>query len=92
MILTHSLVNDAADELEVWVEPWADLYVVRRGAKVAFAYAAEVGIELLESEVEKDRMTFWFSGSEAPEVTIDGAKAEPMDQYEWRRRQQNPDS
>lgn len=58
----HTLVNDAHDELEVWVEPWADLYVVPRGAKVAFSYAVEGGTDLLESEVADGRLTFWFSG------------------------------
>ena len=87
MRLTHTLVNDFVDELEVWVEPWADLYVVLRGAKVAFIYEAKVGADLLESEVEQGRVTFWFSG-DAPNVTINGIEAKPVDQYEWHRRTQ----
>lgn len=83
---TYSLVNDAHDELEVWVELWANLYVVPRGAKITFCYAADGEIDLLESEIAEGRMTFFFSGPEAPEVTIDGAKVEPMDQFEWRSR------
>ena len=83
---TYSLVNNAHDELEVWVELWADLYVVPRGAKITFRYAAEGEIDLLESEIADGRVTLWFNGPDAPEVTIDGAMADPMDQYEWRSR------
>ena len=83
---THTLVNDAQDDLEVWVEPWADLYVVRRGSKVAFSFAAEGKSDLLESKIAVGKMTFWFSGPDAPEVEIDGTEAEPMDQYEWKSR------
>ena len=43
---TYSLVNNACDDLEVWVELWADLYVVPRGAKITFRYAAEGEIDL----------------------------------------------
>ena len=84
MQLTHTLVNDAHDQLEVWVEPWADLYVVPRGAKVTFSYAAESEADLLESRVAVGRLTFWFSGRDAPDVLIDEVEASPADQYEWR--------
>ena len=81
----HTMVNDWRDDLEVWVEPWADLYVIARGAKVIFSYAAE-GDDLFESKVADGRLTYWFSGPDAPEVTVDGGEAEPVDQYERRAR------
>ena len=84
---THTLVNDVHDDLEVWIEPWADLYVIPRGAKVVFSYTVEGETDLLESVVGHRRLTFWFRGA-APDVTIDGAEAEPVDQYEWRARSQ----
>lgn len=86
MRLTHTLVNDVTDELEVWVEPWADLYVVDRGAKVAFTYSPQGVTALLESEVTGARVTFWFNGIDAPHVTIDGDEVGPVDQYERRRQ------
>ena len=82
----HALLNIAHDELQVWVEPWADLYVVRRGAKVVFRYAVEGATDLLESEVADGRMTFWFSGPDAPTVTVNGVEAEPVDQSDWQAR------
>ena len=82
---TLTFVNDLQDELEVWVEPWADLYVVARGTKVAFSYVTE-GDDLLEIKLADGRLTFWFSAPEGPEVSINGTEAEPVDHYEWRAR------
>lgn len=84
MMLVHNLRNDIADLLDVWVEPWADLYVVPRGSKIGFTFDVPDDAKALESEIAGDRMTFWFSGPDAPKVTIDGVEAEPQDQYEWR--------
>jgi hypothetical protein len=79
-------VNDVHDDLEVWVEAWADLYVLPRGAKVAFSYDVAGDTDVLESEIADGRLTFWFGGRDAPVVMIDGAEAEPIDQDERRSR------
>ncbi|CAA9355692.1 MAG: hypothetical protein AVDCRST_MAG93-7341 [uncultured Chloroflexia bacterium] len=61
----------------------AGLYILRRGSKIAFSCGAAGEADLVESKVSEGRITFWFNGADALEVTIAGAEAQPVDQYEW---------
>jgi hypothetical protein len=84
MRLTHTLENDLCDLLEVWVEPWADLYTLPRGSKISLSYEVSGEAGPLESKVEGDKLTFWFNGADEPRVSINGEEADSQDQVDWR--------
>ncbi len=69
-----ALSNAQADPLNVWVEPWAEDYVLeKRGQLELLVSAQEVqpGVPLIE--IDRGTLVVWAAGGTRIEVTINGA-------------------
>ena len=76
MFATHTFRNELGVPLQVWVEPWADVYCLSQGSTITFIVEAGAATSpVIESALAEGRITFWFK--DEPEIAIDGKLAVP---------------
>ena len=78
MHLIHSVKNERADELQVWVEPWCHPYKVPPGSVLVFYYeAASEEAARVDTVLTPELHVLYFNTDYHPRAELDGEHVEP---------------